>query len=139
MFEIDNSIISSEELTARVRRRVLEKNIPMPKNSLLGDFALANSNLAQIQNELVMLRDSVNELNTLWVISEPTIYSSRRVIGPVIVFTKKVIRKCLRWLLRPYFDQVTQFNGAATRAISDTLRIQEMLISQIQNMSVEEK
>lgn len=137
MFEIDNSIISSEELIAKVRRKALDKNIPMSLSDESETDTL-NTSIIQLRNELTKLSDSVNELNTLWIITEPVVYSNRKGIGPVIVFVKKVIRKCSRWLFRPYFDQVIQFNGAVTRAVSDTLRIQQRIIDQIQRMTEEQ-
>ncbi|SFM12965.1 methyltransferase, FkbM family [Paenibacillus sp. 1_12] len=42
------------------------------------------------------------------------LHSHRKVIGPFIVFGKKVIRKLLKWYIDPVMIQQTQFNNAAT-------------------------
>lgn len=46
-----------------------------------------------------------------------TIFSHRRILGPCIVFGKKVVRKFLKWYLDPVAMQQTEFNSAATPAI----------------------
>lgn len=44
------------------------------------------------------------------------LYSYRKVIGGLIVFCKRVVRKCLKWYLEPVCFQQTEFNNAATEA-----------------------
>ncbi|WP_270406853.1 FkbM family methyltransferase [Paenibacillus timonensis] len=45
------------------------------------------------------------------------ISSHRRILGPTIVFVKKVIRKILKWYIEPITFQQTKFNSAVTPAI----------------------
>lgn len=141
MFEIDNSIISSEELTEKIRHKVFEKNIPQENSvSSIGKFMAADgNNFYAIHKELNSLRENIMSLNNSWMLVELPLRSNRRIIGKGIVFVKKVIRKCLRWMFRPYYDQITNFNGAVTRAISDSMKIQEMLLNTIEDLVRQEE
>ena len=59
-------------------------------------------------------------LNTDWeVVADRPITSHRKIIGPIIVFFKKVVRKCLRWYINPIVDKQRSFNGAAVRVIGN--------------------
>lgn len=46
------------------------------------------------------------------------IHSHRKVLGPVIIFFKKVIRKILKFLFEPMLEEQNEFNGAATASIN---------------------
>lgn len=138
MFEIDNNIISAEELTEKVRHKVFEKKIPQERSKTV--LNSEKIDFYELHREIDLLMENIMDLNSLWLISEVPLRSNRRIIGKGIVFVKKCIRKCLRWLLRPYFDQITNFNGAATRAISDLVKSQEKLITTIEELtSLEER
>lgn len=54
------------------------------------------------------------------------LYSNKKVIGPVIVFFKKVVRKLMKWYIEPPCFQQTEFNGAVVPAIYKLSRLQEM-------------
>ncbi|MGO4345185.1 FkbM family methyltransferase [Paenibacillus sp. MCAF9] len=45
------------------------------------------------------------------------LHSHRKVIGPLIIFAKKVVRKLLKWYVEPIAFQQTKFNSAVTPAI----------------------
>ena len=51
------------------------------------------------------------------------LHSHRRVIGPFIVFGKKVVRKLLKWYLDPVSNQQTEFNNAVTPALGRTTEL----------------
>ncbi|MEX1029321.1 MAG: FkbM family methyltransferase [Paenibacillaceae bacterium] len=55
--------------------------------------------------------------------------SPRKIIGPVIVFSKKVIRKLLKWYIEPITFQQTRFNNAVTPAIGRTTELITELIN----------
>ena len=38
------------------------------------------------------------------------------------------MRKLLRWLFIPFYQQQSEFNGAVTKTLSDMIKIQEILI-----------
>ncbi|RDU37552.1 hypothetical protein DRW41_06840 [Neobacillus piezotolerans] len=48
------------------------------------------------------------------------LHSHRKVIGPIIVFSKKVVRKLLKWYINPITQQQTTFNNATTSAMVKT-------------------
>lgn len=57
--------------------------------------------------------------------------SARPVIGPVIVFCKRVVRRLLGWYLGPVADQQTGFNTASTVA---TVRLGEAVRKQAEQL-----
>ena len=140
MFEIDRSIMSPEELTMKIKHKVIEKNIPMPSKVSERGILMngMRDELLALEYELNSLKENMDYVNSQWVITEPIIYSGKKWIGPIICFIKKVLRKGSRWLLRPYFEQVTQYNGAVAKALCDSMKIQEMLINIIVTDSEQE-
>lgn len=59
-------------------------------------------------------------VNRVWHIQfEKLITSQRKLIGKLIVFGKKVIRKFCRWYIAPLFKQQVNFNGAVTRCLNE--------------------
>lgn len=137
MIEIDNAIISSEELTEKIRHKVVEKNIPQEKRKFAGK-GISNIDFYELHRNIESLRDNVMALNGMWIIIDAPIVSSKKYIAKQVVFVKRIIRRCLRWLLRPYFEQITNFNGAVTKAVSDTMKIQEELLEALESMAVQE-
>jgi FkbM family methyltransferase len=51
------------------------------------------------------------------------LHSHRKVIGPLIIFAKKVVRKLLKWYVEPIAFQQTRFNNAVTPAIGRVTEI----------------
>lgn len=47
--------------------------------------------------------------------------SNRKIIGKWIIFFKRIVRKCLKWYIEPICFQQTEFNTAATSAISNNM------------------
>lgn len=131
MFEIDNSIIDPNILLDRVRKNILkispelrDKYSNQEKSSIIG----TEVDGLRIQKELNSLRDNLRALDSTWYIKDEQIKSHRRILGPFIVFAKRAIRKSTYWFVRPYIEKQISFNGATTRAISDTMKIQEMIL-----------
>lgn len=133
MIEIDNSIISSEMLLERVRKNILNKNIKQeyPPNTLLSENIAVNSlNLDLLNKELNSLRENVRTLDNTWIINDMPLNTTKKTLSSVNIFIKKVIRRLCYWvIIRPYWNQQIAFNGAATRAISDIMKVQEMIVN----------
>ena len=134
MIEIDSSIINPTALLDRVKASVRMKNIP-------GDFFSEGSAegvasgacfAEKIRGEMQLVYYNLQTMNETWEIRELPIVSDRPVIGKLIVFGKKVFRKLTRWLFRSYYDQQIWFNGAVTRTVSDLIRVQEMLLNDVE-------
>jgi 2-polyprenyl-3-methyl-5-hydroxy-6-metoxy-1,4-benzoquinol methylase len=96
--------------------------------------------------------------NLLWNVSaEMPITSHRKnIIGKIIVFGKKVLRKLLRWYVSKTFESQSTFNGSVTRSINEltnvlasineinkglerTLKAQGVSLEQLQIMLEEQK
>lgn len=56
--------------------------------------------------------------------------SNRKVIGKLIVFCKKVVRKLLQWYIEPFCFQQTDFNNASNSAIRQLTALQKASIHQ---------
>ena len=134
MIEIDSRIISPDALLDRVKVSVRMKNIP--QDFFGNDTATVCDSdafvLDRIRSEMDSVYHNLQTMNVTWEIHEIPIISNRPVIGKLVVFGKRAFRKLTRWLFRTYYEQQTYFNGAATRTISDMIRIQELLISNIE-------
>ncbi len=67
------------------------------------------------------------------------ISSHRKCIGKFIVFTKKIIRKCLKWYIEPICFQQTDFNNAITPCIGRLTEVQMEVINQINNIAMKQE
>ena len=64
------------------------------------------------------------------------LYSCRKYIGGIIVFCKRVVRKCLKWYIEPVCDQQSDFNHATvamTEKLFDELASVNTVTSDVQN------
>lgn len=60
--------------------------------------------------------------------------SARSVVGPAVRFSKRVVRRLLRWYVKPMLEQQTRFNHAALDLI-EKLRMQnERLAAEIDDL-----
>jgi len=62
------------------------------------------------------------------------LYSRRRILGPFILFGKKVVRKLLKWYLEPVAEQQTVFNCAARSAVGRLTELTEALYDRDQQI-----
>lgn len=129
MIEVNNKIINPEELMERVRKNVLDK-----KEIKVEDYSFIDNNLnvSSLSKDIDSLYVNIQKMNETWGIHDFTIRSHRKIIGPVLVLGKRLVRKMLYWLIRPYLDQQINFNAATTRAISDMARIQSQLVNMLE-------
>jgi|GEM_PF-182895 len=65
------------------------------------------------------------------------ILSNRRVLGSLIVFIKRIIRRCLGWYIEPVCTQQTGFNNAVTPAVGRLTEIQCELLSAFNTLNNE--
>ena len=105
MLEVDPDVIAPEVLISRLRQRLGHEAAPVV--------------LEPVEDAKVLL-DDVRELQARWPVGEDvTISSHRRVLGPAIVFGKKVVRKVVRWYVDARWSRQADFNQHATRAAGD--------------------
>ncbi|MBP1157470.1 MULTISPECIES: FkbM family methyltransferase [unclassified Paenibacillus] len=103
------------------------KGEPIPKQTTSND---PNTYLGEIEKYLnVMIRTQENDAYRY-------LSSGKKIIGPLIILVKKVIRKLLKWYIEPITSQQTQFNNAVTPAIGRTT---ELIIGLLNKTSEMEK
>lgn len=142
MFEIDQSIISIEELNSVIKRKVESKGIPQElygetTNNIEG-ITLKN-NVITLREQLDAVLQHLNEMNAKYEIHEVPITSHRPYIGRVIVFLKRVMRKITRWLFQTYYWQETEFNKATVMTLNELIKVQYSLISLLEEQEERSK
>ena len=66
--------------------------------------------------EIEKWRDNNNNINQ--ISGEIVITSHRKILGKIIVFSKKTIRKLLRWFIAPLIEEQNRVNGSLTASIN---------------------
>ena len=133
MIEIDSKIIDADVLYERIKTTAKMKQISQEFYGEKVEETFNEIDLDKVRKEMVEVYQNLQMMNATWVIGERPLKSTRPVIGGLIVFCKRVYRKLTRWLFQTYYQQQTEFNGAATRTISDMIRVQELLIQLYEN------
>ena len=127
MFEVSSDIIDKNVLLERVEAVAKAHNIAKEfYNS--ENTNTTKVSLEKVQDMMIDIHQNFQMMEATWIIKENTLASIHPVIGKLIVFSKKAIRKLTRWLIAPLYQQQTNFNGAVTRTISNMINLQEMLI-----------
>lgn len=129
MTEITTTAIEPQVLMERVRKNVLNKGIDIESKEYQKYEAktyreVSRSDLQAISEKLESVRENVRILDSTWYITETPITNTNK----LIILIKRCIRKSVYWILKPYWQHQTNFNGAATRAISDMVQAQEQLL-----------
>ena len=130
MFEVSSRVIDVNELERRVRLSVLSRNISGEFDNEVGD----KSEIASLKEQMMIVHQNLSDMNVSYEIKELPIATKVPVIGGLVIFVKKVYRKLTRWIFSSYFIQQNQFNSATTRTISDMIKVQETIISKLDEM-----
>ncbi len=135
MFEIDNSVIDSNELLRKVRQNVLKisgevKENAIPQGAISASVTMEK--MKQIEENLDMMLDNIQAMNRTWYHVDAPLTTRFTIIKPIIIFFKRAIRKSIYWFTQPYVEQQNTFNGAVTRAVSDSLRAQRELLESLE-------
>ena len=135
MFEIDNSVIDSNELLRKVRQNVLKisgevKENAIPQGAISASVTMEK--MKQIEENLDMMLDNIQAMNRTWYHMDAPLTTRFTIIKPIIIFFKRAIRKSIYWFTQPYVEQQNTFNGAVTRAVSDSLRAQRELLESLE-------
>ena len=122
--DINNEITDKKELIGQIRIKAEAHGIG---NTAEGsDYIIGTMRLAE---QLNLCKRQLAIIRSYAVIGEWKITSHRKKIGWLIVLCKKMIRKLLRWLLKPYFEQVNTFNNNVVMALDNIVKLQEKIIS----------
>ncbi|WP_276840022.1 hypothetical protein [Anaerovibrio lipolyticus] len=124
IIDINSAIADKDELISRIEVKAEENGLCLRS----GEEGYVDS-MAKLAEQLELCKRYATLMKGSAVIREWQITSHRRKIGWLIVFCKKVVRKLLRWLLNPYFEQVSNFNKNAVMAVDNLVRLQEKIIS----------
>lgn len=135
MFEVDNSVIDSNELLRKVRQNVLKisdeaKEKAIPQGAISASVTMEK--MKQIEENLDMMLDNIQAMNRTWYHVDAPLTTRFTFIKPIIIFLKRAIRKSIYWFTQPYVEQQNTFNGAVTRAVSDSLRAQRELLESLE-------
>ncbi|WP_440960898.1 hypothetical protein ACN6KS_27825 [Paenibacillus nitricinens] len=123
--EIDDENVNVKEIMKQIRENINKREYP-------NDLTIT---LNEINNEqainISLLEEYQLVLNRTWNNSAVTpIISNRKIVGGLIVFVKKVIRKVLGWYINPIVERQTEFNANVVKTYNE-------LISQIKNMELQ--
>ena len=102
-------------------------------NQLLGRTVYQDNTIgvANVQGEQDTMRAPIDAANHLYNINYGhEIKSNRPVIGKIIVFVKRVIRKILSYLLTPIIEEQNRFNASVTQSLNEIHKNVISLISQ---------
>jgi len=106
--------MTRDEVIKNVKRKI---EIRKYSRENLGE-KLMNSN-TENDNELQELYTNLEEVNKFWSVdNEWVIASNRKILGPIIVFFKKLVRKVLRWYTSPVLRQQRVFNSFTTKTLN---------------------
>ena len=135
MFEIDNSVVDSKELLKKVRQNVLkisDQAVEEPISQEGFTAAVSLEKMRQIEENLDMMLENIQAMNRTWYHVDAPLTTRFTFIKPIMIFFKRAIRKSIYWFTQPYVQQQNDFNGAVTRAVSDSLRAQRELLESLQ-------
>lgn len=137
LFEVNPSVIDANELLKRVRQNVLM----VPENSDISQkdagFAIDGTidKIQLIQDNLDDMLTNIQTMKITWNHQKAPLGFRNRHLRPIVVFVKKVVRKLLFWMIKPYIEQQNAFNGAVTRAITSSLQAQQQLLKSLKDNS----
>ena len=131
--EIKDSEINVEAIIKKMKSELASRNIEENINDLLLNFESTPYN----NDAIVEIQMNLDIANKLWNIpAEYSITSHRRLLGPLIIFGKKVVRKLLRWYINPIVKSQNEYNQYIIRAMNATfhqLKLNETVIKDLQS------
>ncbi len=132
--EVDSYVINEKELAEIVKAKAINHHIPMVYYG--EDLTMEDEymTIEQIKQMVQLQETHLSRVEACCEISEMPIISIRPVIGPVIVFAKKVFRKLTRWLFLTYINQQNEYNKKVLEMIKEVQSTQKMLINYLVNV-----
>lgn len=115
--EVNDEAINVQEIILKMKAELGKHNINEDLSTVTFEHYektdTSGINLKELYNK-------VDIINRSWHSNpEFTITSHRKVLGPLIVKAKKVVRKMLRWYINPYAALQNEFNGNVTRTMNE--------------------
>lgn len=129
--EFHSGIIDSSTLLDRVRHDVLKKGIDIDNYAKKTNKNQTHlSNLQVIEKNMTSIYGNIEVMNNTWMIEEQNCKIEGCDLNSRL---KRKIRKLSFRIMRSYWIQQRDLNGAVTRAISDMVKVQESLIALLKN------
>ncbi|MDI3534977.1 MAG: hypothetical protein PWQ82_1342 [Thermosediminibacterales bacterium] len=118
IFEINDEEINVEQIMEQIRQNIKKRKIKEVDLPDLESLALEDNDYNASFNR-TEFEENVKYNNIAWNIqTEYQITSHRKIIGRLIVFAKKILRKLLRWYINPPFYRQREFNASVTRSLN---------------------
>ena len=135
MFEVDNSVVDWNDLLRKVRQNELKISDEVQEEAISNGAVTTSvsvEKMRQIEENLDMMLDNIQAMNRTWYHVDAPLTTRFTFIKPIVIFFKRAIRKSIYWFTQPYVEQQNAFNGAVTRAVSDSLRAQRELLESLE-------
>ena len=111
-----------------------EMKEPLINFNLYGQDTIMDINrVSKNISDLAQLIDILKETSENYAFRP--LVSERKLIGPVIIFFKRTVRKLLKWYIEPICFQQTVFNNAVTRSIKKIAEIQKELVVSVAELT----
>ena len=118
-FEIKDEEINVEEIMKEIRQNIKKRKVKEEKLPDLKEILLEYINTSA-EFDINNLYETNTNINNQWATAgEVTITSHRKILGRIIVFLKKLTRKCLRWYINPINEKQQNFNCEVTRNLNE--------------------
>ncbi len=138
MLDINNKIISKDELERKLNKVIVDKNIPIIKDDDSEILDGNTSKIATIRIKLINVTRQLNILDSCWLLSEDSkLDTTKKHFKKIRKFSKKVIRKMTRFLFRPIYKQQSEFNNVTIKALIELSTSVKYLADEIKDIEDE--
>jgi hypothetical protein len=134
MLMIDSKVIDPNELIRKIKSHVGSTDLKFEDTRKNKEFSNSSFDGGEIDREFSLFKGHVYELHNLYKIYGGEIYSQKKIIGPMVVLFKRVMRKIGYIFTKPFINQQNQFNSVVVQTISDHMRIQEEILKHIRTI-----
>lgn len=113
-----NEILDIEEIMTEIRKSIkLRQYQEMPIKFENIDVITNEKNLIYDQNKLLTYIHNVNSHHHIYAYR--TIYSRKGLLGKIIIFIKKVLRKSIKFYIEPIVSDQNKFNFEVVNSINE--------------------
>jgi O-antigen chain-terminating methyltransferase len=125
---------TAEELMDYLKQQIVrysnDEDYEFEESAIVSSVSYSTSSI-----DMSRLASERDANNVLWNVSaERPITSHRKVAGKFIVFTKKIIRKMLRWYVSQTFELQSAFNGSVTRSINEITNTLQTIVAKMEQL-----
>ena len=131
-----NAEVNVEEIMAEIRHEIKEKGYKNDDITFY-DILIFGSDGSAVKSHALI--NNIRNLQGRQCVSAYRPIKSRRIIGPVIVFIKKIIRKLTSFYVEPIVGDQNEFNKLTTSCVVDLYMEVEAMRSKIRQLEEEIK